>query len=241
MHAGHVFLQAGQIIQAWWFPILSLTLDFGDGHAHARHVHDVEQMPCPGLLVDALAGQMPAAHVEDDFPERSGPVALNLPVTSDDHAKGRRLDPADSQAPAVDERVSAAGVHADEPVGLGTKFGGCAESVVCGFRFHLAQGLSDGGFFQAGDPQTHGRLVHAGMVTEVLDNATEDRLAFPIRVTCVDERGHVISLDELLDGLELPVGAFLPVDDKFSSQVTGQGAAYPSASAPNRGPGTGPG
>ena len=103
MHAGHVFLQAGQIIQAWWFPILSLTLDFGDGHAHARHVHDVEQMPCPGLLVDALAGQMPAAHVEDDFPERSGPVALNLPVTSDDHAKGRRLDPADSQAPAVDE------------------------------------------------------------------------------------------------------------------------------------------
>lgn len=60
MHAGHVFLQAGQIIQAWWFPILSLTLDFGDGHAHARHVHDVEQMPCPGLLVDALAGQMPA-------------------------------------------------------------------------------------------------------------------------------------------------------------------------------------
>lgn len=215
MHAGHVFLQAGQIIQAWWFPILSLTLDFGDGHAHARHVHDVEQMPCPGLLVDALAGQMPAAHVEDDFPERSGPVALNLPVTSDDHAKGRRLDSADSQAPAVDERVSAAGVHADEPVGLGTKFGGCAESVVCGFRFHLAQGLSDGGFFQAGDPQTHGRLVHAGMVTEVLDNATEDRLAFPIRVTCVDERGHVISLDELLDGLELPVGAFLPVDDKF--------------------------
>ena len=53
------------------------------------------------------------------------------------------------------------------------------------------------------------------MVTEVLGNATEDRLAFPIRVTCVDERGHVISLDELLDGLELPVGAFLPVDDKF--------------------------
>lgn len=99
MHAGHVFLQAGQIIQAWWFPILSLTLDFGDGHAHARHVHDVEQMPCPGLLVDALAGQMPAAHVEDDFPERSGPVALNLPVTSDDHAKGRRLDPTVKRRP----------------------------------------------------------------------------------------------------------------------------------------------
>ena len=130
------------------------------------------------------------------------------PVRSYNEREGRGLHAADRQAPVVGQGVGAAGVHADEPVGLCADVGRGGEPVVVGFGAHGFERLADRVGFQARRPQSHHGL--AGV--RVAGDAAEDRLALTVRVARVDEQVHARVADEPGDGPVLFGGAFGPAD-----------------------------
>ena len=209
VHAAHVLLQAGQVIQAGR-PVI---------HPLPAHGHDAEaaafdlaaQQHRRVLAVDPFAGEPPSAHVRDHGPERHRLVASYLPVAFRDHGERRRLHAAHAEPCVVEQRVRAARVHADQPVRLRPDLRRPCEPLVFGFGFHRPPRGLDGLRLQARHPQAQFRLARAFHVRD----AAEDGLALAVGVTGVDEAIHVRAPDQLHDlpvpGAGTALGADLPL------------------------------
>ena len=149
-------------------------------------------------VVDPFAGEPPSAHVRDHGPERHRLVVPDLPVAFRDHGERRRLHAAHAEPSVVEQRVCAARVHADQPVGLRPDLRRPCQSPVFGFGFHRPPRGLDGLGFQARRPQALFRLARALHVRD----APEDGLALAVGVAGVDEAVHIRSADQPHD---LPV------------------------------------
>lgn len=137
-----------------------------------------------------------------------GHEGLDLPIPLDDERERRRLDTAkreDSIGMAgflAKDGHGAAGVHADQPIRLRAGTGGVPEVGVVAVIFEGTQSLLDRQGIEGGKPDA---LDRAGVV-EVFEDFIDKKLAFPIRVSGVDD--HFRFAEQMVDHLELSEGAF---------------------------------
>ena len=103
--------------------------------------------------------------------------------------------------PAKDSH-GAAGVHPYKPVGLRAGTGGVPEVGVIPVVLQRCQSLLDRQGIEGGKPDT---LDRAG-VMKVFEDFIDKKLAFPIRVSGVDD--HFRFAEQMVDHLELSEGAF---------------------------------
>ena len=152
------------------------------------------------------AGIVLEACLEDKVVNRH--ESLDLPIPLDDEGKRRRLDAAkreDSIGMAgfsAKDGHGAAGVHAYEPIRLRAGTGGVPEVGVVAVIFEGTQSLLDRQGIEGGKPDA---LDRAGVV-EVFEDFIDKKLAFPIRVSGVDD--HFRFAEQMVDHLELSEGAF---------------------------------
>ena len=152
------------------------------------------------------AGIVLEACLEDKVVD--GHEGLDLPIPLDDERERRRLDTAKREDsivmagfPAKDSH-GAAGVHPYKPVGLRAGTGGVPEVGVIPVVLQRCQSLLDRQGIEGGKPDT---LDRAG-VMKVFEDFIDKKLAFPIRVSGVDD--HFRFAEQMVDHLELSEGAF---------------------------------
>ena len=226
MQSRHVLLQAGQIVQAWRLVVLLpafLQYHVERDAGSVRQVEDPLRFRPTGVTL--LAGQLPPAHGHMDRPERRGPVRCDLTVAFHDHRQRRGLHTAHGEARVVGEAVRAAGVHADQPVRFRADLGRMGETVVRAFGFHRVECLADRFLLQRGDPEPFRRLVDVG----VGGDAAEYGLALTVGIACVDEFGHVLTVEESADVGVLPGRSMLVADvpPPVGGRVDGQRVHVP--------------
>lgn len=152
------------------------------------------------------AGIILEACLEDKVVNRH--ESLDLPIPLDDEGKRRRLDAAkreDSIGMAgfsAKDGHGAAGVHAYEPIRLRAGTGGVPEVGVIPVVLQRCQSLLDRSGIEGGKPDTLDRAV----IVEMLQHFVNEKLAFPIRVSGVDD--HFRFAEQMVDHLELSEGAF---------------------------------
>ena len=162
----------------------------------------------PGLLDPGLVALEPQAVIRwlercANEPVRLRYESLDLALALHDHRERRRLDASErddaADPSAAADRRRPGRVHADEPVGLGTRTRRCLERGELVARPQPLEALLDRLLRHRGDPEPVDRLLRAGRLVDV----GEDELALAACVAGVDDAIDVGASEELADRGEL--------------------------------------
>ena len=203
-----------------------LLLYVGDGEVAAFDGLQ-RRLPFFGLLHLALGGGEDDAAVEGgEHPVFLRLEVLYLEVAVDDHGQRGGLHAAYAEHLALGggeaEGVEACGVHAEQPVADGAAEARLVEALVFALRLEVGEGLADGLFGEAADPEA----LHGAGGFGLLHHPALDELALLAGIAAVDDA--VGGLHEALDDVELLLVALVGDElDAEARRYHGQRAEAP--------------
>ena len=198
-----VALKRRQVIQRGSVFASLLMLDAGDNRrivvAGIRQPTRVVQISIAFRLCDHAASGIQLDRIE----------ALRLEIADRRFARGEHGQRRSHHAPnmqrgAVQQRVQARRIHADEPVGLRPAERRPIQIVVVRHRLHAAKAVPDCAFFHRRNPQPAHRLLAACLF---IDEA-ENQLALASCIGGADDSGHALIVHERLEDAELLLRCF---------------------------------
>ena len=206
--AAGLTLQSGQVVELGGELALFLGLHARHPRGFAPHlVRDGARSRLTGDALSFLArGIKPHALIIPEIrlygPVRLGNKAIDLQPAGDQHGQRGRLHPAHGKQRPVAQRKRAAGVHAHQPVGLGTAARALVQGVVAACGPQRGKARPDGLVRHGGNPQAFHGLLAARHFIDV----AEDELPLAPGVRRADDGADLAAVHELFDHGKLRAG-----------------------------------
>ncbi len=201
-----LLLQQRQVVGRRRRVAFLLLAHLHDLRACAPHFVDDGAGPLRVLQARGPAGTLPGAaegaEIGLDRPEGLGAEVADLLLPGGHQGQGGGLHPAGREAGVVAAAQGPRQVQADDPVRLGPALRGAEQVVVGSGGLQGPEAFPDGRVGLGADPQAPGGPLPAGQAQDPAGH----QLPLPAGVGGDHQGAHVLSVQELLDGVEL-VGA----------------------------------